>query len=128
MSGIASESLTGGRLNAELAKAVVRIHNRYVGRGPDRGRAFFRDNIVVVVLEEILTKAEHSLIRAGKADLVTLMRRHFQATMETELIANVERLTGCKVVAFMNDNHADPDIAAEIFVLDRPVPGGPQAR
>jgi hypothetical protein len=27
------------------------------------------------------------------------------------------------VVAFMNDNHIDPDVVAELFVLDRPVPG-----
>jgi uncharacterized protein YbcI len=30
----------------------------------------------------------------------------------------IERLTGHKVVAFMSGNHIDPDMAAEIFVLD----------
>ena len=29
-------------------------------------------------------------------------------------------LTGRKVVAFMSANHIDPDLAAEIFVLDGP--------
>ena len=32
--------------------------------------------------------------------------------------ADVERLTGRKVAAFMSDNHVDPDIAAETFVLE----------
>jgi hypothetical protein len=31
-------------------------------------------------------------------------------------------LITCKVTAFMNDNHIDPDIALEVFVLHRPVP------
>lgn len=117
--------MTGGRLNAELAKAVVGVHNRYVGRGPSRGHAFFRNNIVVIVMEETLTKAEHSLIDCGDQDIVMSMRRRFQSAMEVDLIGEVERLTGCKVIAFMSDSHIDPDMAAELFVLDRPVPGEP---
>ncbi|HLI33016.1 MAG TPA: Na-translocating system protein MpsC family protein [Solirubrobacteraceae bacterium] len=122
------EQLSGGRLNAALAKAVVKIHNEYVGRGPSRGHAFFRNNVVVVVMEETLTKAEHSLIASGSKDLVLRMRREFQRTMERDLVAVVEELTRCKVVAFMSDNHLSPDMAAEIFVLDRPLPGEPAER
>jgi uncharacterized protein YbcI len=33
----------------------------------------------------------------------------------------VERLTGRKVVAFISGNNTNPDIASELFVLDRPV-------
>ena len=122
-----AERLSGGRLNSALAKAVVGVHNRYVGRGPEKGHAFFRNNVVVVVMEEMLTKAEHTLIDAGNRELVMDMRRKFQATMEVDLVAEVERLTGCRVVAFMSDSHVGPDMAAELFVLDRPVPGEPTA-
>lgn len=117
------EQLTGGRLNAAIAKAVVQIHNQYLGRGPSKGQAFFRDGVVVVVMQETLTKAEYSLAESGSEEQVLRMRREFQRTMEADLIAAVERLTGCHVVAFMSDNHLDPDIAAELFVLDRSVPG-----
>lgn len=122
-----TDQLIGGRLNAELAKAVVGVHNQYVGRGPSKGQAFYRNNVVVVILQEILTKAERSLIQCGKTDMVMTMRRQFQATMERDLIAEVQRLTGCTVVAFLSDTHVDPDMAAELFVLDRPVPGEPAA-
>ena len=117
------EQLTGGRLNAALAKAVVRIHNQYLGRGPARGQAFFRDNIVVVVMHETLLKAERSLIDAGRKQHVLAMRHEFQEAMEADLVAAVESLTGRRVIAFMSDSHVDPDMAAELFVLDRPVPG-----
>src|SRR4051794_37202191 len=33
----------GGELNASVARAAVRLHRSYVGRGPTRARAFFRD-------------------------------------------------------------------------------------
>lgn len=120
-----SEQLTGGRLNAALADACVRIHNQYLGRGPSKAQAFFRDRVVVVVMEETLTKAERSLAESGRTDHVMTMRREFQSTMEEDLNRVVEDLTGCRVVAFMSDSHLDPDIAGELFILDRPVPGEP---
>jgi uncharacterized protein YbcI len=33
----------------------------------------------------------------------------------------IEKLTDRRVVAFFSSNHIDPDLAAEIFVLDRPM-------
>lgn len=35
--------------------------------------------------------------------------------------AKVEELTGGRVTAFMSTNHVEPDVAAQILVLDRPV-------
>lgn len=121
-----AEQLTGGRLNAAIANAVVRIHSQYLGKGPSKGQAFFRDRVIVVVMEETLTKAERSLADSGREDHVLAMRQEFQRTMEADLVAAVEGLTGCRVAAFMSDNHIAPDMAAELFVLDRPVPGEPE--
>ena len=33
----------------------------------------------------------------------------------------IEELTGRKVIGFMSDNHIDPDLAVEVFVLE-PLP------
>lgn len=46
------------------------------------------------------------------------MRRTFQSTMREDATAAIEELTGRQVVAFMSDNHVDPDIAVEISVLE----------
>jgi uncharacterized protein YbcI len=115
-----SERLTGGRLNAALANAIVQIHNEYLGRGPSKGKAFFRDTVIVVLMEETMTKAERSLANSGREDIVLARRLEFLRTMEDDVIEAVEGLTGCKVVAFMSDTHIDPDMAVEVFVLDRP--------
>jgi uncharacterized protein YbcI len=114
--------LTGGQLNAAIARAVVRIHRDYVGRGPTKAQAFFRGNVVVVVMHDVMTRAELTLVADGQDDAVRKMRRGFQNAMRAELSGAVEQLTGSKVEAFLNDNHIDPDIAVEVFVLDRPVP------
>ena len=41
--------------------------------------------------------------------------------MEAEFRAAVERLTDRKVIAFISGNQIDPDIAAELFILDEPL-------
>jgi hypothetical protein len=40
--------------------------------------------------------------------------------MRTDMIAIIERNTNRKVLAFLSDNHIDPDIAVESFVLASP--------
>ena len=59
-------------------------------------------------------------MRAGHGDAVISMRHRFQLAMRAAAVAEVEKLTGSRVTSFMSTNHIDPDLAAEIFVLDVP--------
>jgi uncharacterized protein YbcI len=54
-------------------------------------------------------------------DAVHALRSGLQPAMQAELTDVVERLTGCVVEAFMSANHIDPDLAAQLFVLDRSI-------
>jgi uncharacterized protein YbcI len=107
-----------GALAASISTAVVHVFTAYTGRGPTRARTTIDGDLVVVILQDGLTKAEHALVRAGKEDEVLRLRRVFQETMSDDLIVAVERLTQRTVQAFMSANHTDPDAAAEIFLLD----------
>lgn len=122
---------SGGQLNSAIASAIVHIQREYMGRGPTRARAFYRRDVIVVVMEDILTKAERSLVADGDTESVLRVRRRYQDTMRDQMVEAVEELTGAKVVAFMSDNHVDPDMTAELFVLDEPLPAqqpGPDDR
>jgi uncharacterized protein YbcI len=118
-----SEAPVGGELNAAVARAVVGIHHDYVGRGPMKARAFFRHDILVVLLEEVMTPIERSLAAGKRPEAVQALRSEFTQTMRDALVAAVELLSGSKVKALMSDSHVDPDMEAHVFVLDRPVPG-----
>ena len=113
----------GGELNAAITRAVVRVHSQYVGRGPTKAQTFYRGPVVVTVMENAMTKAERSLVADGERDVVLGTRQKFQRTMKEDLVREIERITGCKVIAFMSDNHVEPDLAAELFFLDAPVDG-----
>jgi uncharacterized protein YbcI len=114
-----SERPPQGLLASALANFVVGKLREYTGRGPTRARAYVNDDLVTVVLQDTLTKGERSLVRDGKAELVKSSRYAYQQTMRADLVTGVERLTGRTVVAFLSDNHFDPDVAVESFVLAR---------
>ena len=57
--------------------------------------------------------------RRGRGAAVLEIRKRWQNIMRTEMSEEIEELTGRKVVGFMSDSHIDPDLAVEVFVLER---------
>ena len=112
---------TSGPHGLAISNLVVRLLSEYTGRGATQARTHFNDNLVTVVVQDLMTKGERSLIRDGRSDLVLETRRAYQHTMGGELSAGVEDITGRKVVAFLSANHLEPDVAIESFML---APGG----
>jgi len=96
------------------------MHHRYLGRGPKTASTSHNGNVLVTLMHEVLTHAEKSLTENGQIDAVNTIRHLFQEAMAADFREAVERLTGGKVVAFISGNHIDPDIAAELFILDGP--------
>ena len=107
----------GGSKAAAISNYVVRTMSEYTGRGPTKARTYLSDDLVTVVLQDTLTKGERSLVGDDKAELVLTMRKTYQGTMRRVLVAGVEDILGRSVIAFMSDNHIEPDIAVEVFLL-----------
>jgi uncharacterized protein YbcI len=101
-----------------ISKATVKLLLEYTGRGPTKARTYISQDLISVVLQDTLTKGELSLVREGENKLVMETRRAFQRTMSDDMVAAVEEHSGRKVRAFLSDNHIDPDIAVESFVLE----------
>jgi uncharacterized protein YbcI len=120
------EPQTQGEVAQQISNAIVALMREYTGRGATQSRTYVHENLVVCVMHDSLTKGERSLVTNGEKKFVLEMRRKFQETMRSEMIEIVERLTRRKVAAFMSDNHVDPDVAAETFVLElrEPLPAG----
>jgi uncharacterized protein YbcI len=113
-----------GPLSLAISNAVVGMLREYTGRGPTKARTTIRENVVLVMLEQTLTKGEQSLVSKGRSDKVLEIRHEFQKAMRDECCQKVAELTGRNVLAFLSANHIDPDIGGEIFVLDGPPQNG----
>jgi uncharacterized protein YbcI len=107
-----------GTTASAISSAVVQLMREYTGRGPTKARTYIDEDLITVVLQDTLTMGERSLVRDGEVDLVLTSRKAFQRTMSSQLIAAVERHSGRSVFAFLSDNHIDPDVAIESFLLN----------
>jgi uncharacterized protein YbcI len=110
-----------GGVASAISTRTVQVMHEHTGRGPTKARTIIDRDFVTVVMEDSLTHAERNLVKSGLATKVLETRHDFQRLMSEELIGLVEDETGRKVRAFMSDNHIDPDVAAEVFVLE-PIP------
>jgi uncharacterized protein YbcI len=111
-----------GLVNADLARAIVRCYRAHLGRGPEKTKAFYKDDVVVVVMQRAMTRAEQTLVTTGNDDAVHAMRRAVNETVRTAIAACVEDVTTCKVVAMTSAVDPAADVVSCVFLMDRPVP------
>jgi uncharacterized protein YbcI len=108
----------GTALHGAISQAIVRLMADRTGRGPTKARTTIDRDLVVVLLGNSLTPGERYLADSDRTEQVIEMRRAYQDAMRSDCVAAVEDLTGRTVVAFMSANHIEPDLAAEVFVLE----------
>jgi len=102
---------------AMISTAAVQLLHEYTGRGPTKAKTLIHEDLVTIVLADTLTAGERKLVETGRSDRVLQLRADYQAVMRNDLVALVEGQVHRKVVAFMSQNHIDPDLAVELFVL-----------
>ena len=104
-------------VSSQISETAVQLLREYTGRGPTKAKTTISTESVLVVLGDTLTRGERQLVATGKADRVLTLRHDFQLVMRDELVGAVEAATGREVIAFLSQNHIDPDLAVEVFIL-----------
>jgi uncharacterized protein YbcI len=112
------ETVTSGLMGAAISNSMVGLLHRYTGRGPTKARTTIGDDVIICVMGATLTKGEQTLAHTGRTELVLESRRAFQEAFQADAIASVQEISHRRVVAFMSNNHIDPDLAVEVFVLE----------
>ena len=113
----ASEQHSGGSELAAISNGIVQLLRETYGRGPTKAKSYLNDNIVLVVLEDILTTVERTLVDRGEEDLVRRVRLRFQEVEAKQFTGAVEELTGRPVVAYNSQVTLHPPVGFEMFVL-----------
>ncbi len=97
---------------------MVELYAGVYGHDRTTATTYINDNIVVCVLESILTEGEMAQIAEGHSSGVIDGRVAFQTDTEDEFTAAIERLIRRNVTAFMSANQTSPGIACELFFLE----------
>lgn len=79
-----------GSLAMAISNMMVKLVHEYTGRGPQRARTTINQDVIVVVLGDVLTKAERKLAENGGADQAVATRRAVQMIMREEAVAEIE--------------------------------------
>ena len=101
---------------------MVRLYSEFYDHRRTTATTYINDNVVVCVLEDILSSHESEEIADGQSRRVLDGRIAFQEGAEDAFTAAVERLTHRRVTAFLSGNQTAPGIACELFFLEAPPP------
>jgi uncharacterized protein YbcI len=116
---MAETGTRAGSVLLEISNALVGIHKEFYGRGPTKARTYVWDDLVVVVLQGGYSRAEQTLVEAGRDEAVTQTRLAMQETIEDASREAIERLTARTVRSFMSANDPEQELQTEIYLLER---------
>jgi uncharacterized protein YbcI len=116
---------TKGQIEAEISEAVVKFEKEFMGRGPLETKTYLLDDIVLVRLKGVLTKAEQHLAQAGDTvergrKLIKQVRIELLEKGRPLLEAIVQDVTHIKVKSLHTDISTITGDQVIIFVLDSP--------
>ena len=106
-----------GEVLSEVANAISKIKADFFGRGPEGGKAYVNDNLLVVVLRGGLLDVEETLIERGRADKVRDLRLTWQEELDAEITQQIERITGLKVVDYHSQILVRARVIVELFLI-----------
>ncbi len=110
---------TRGETKTEISNAMVALHRKQFGRGPEQARTIMEGDLVTCVLEGVLTSSEENMVRGGGEGSVADSRSFMQRHDSEEFIAVIEDATGRRVKNFVSGiNPNDGGTATEVFVLE----------
>lgn len=117
MSNGRTQSAHGSSL-AAISRRMVALSKEYYGKGPTSARTYHLGDLVVVLLRGGYTPAEQALLQEGHTKAVLEQRAALHEVMRPRLKQVVEEELRRGVCAFMNTMHHDPDVNAELFLLE----------
>lgn len=96
-----------GEIEARITEAFVKFERDYMGRGPTAARTYWIDDMVLVRLQGVITRAEQHLAAADATgrgrDLIKQTRIELLEKARPEISRIIEELTGHRIRSLHND-------------------------
>ena len=106
------------KADGQLATVIVQRYRERFGRGPTVSKAHIGRDFAVVVLGDVQTDVERSLVAEGEVESVELLRRRIRQMAADEFCAATEEVVGRKVLAMLGDHNARANSSVLLFLLE----------
>jgi uncharacterized protein YbcI len=115
---------TKGQIEAEISEAMTRFEKEHMGRGPLETKTYLVEDMVLVRLKGVLTKAEHKLIKSDR----NIRARELIKQVRIELIEDgrsilediLKGILRRKIKSLHTDVSTETGEKMILFTLDRP--------
>jgi uncharacterized protein YbcI len=112
-----------GQIESEISDAITKFEKEHMGRGPLETKTYLIEDMVVVRLKGVLTKAEHALVKSDR----NIRARELVKQVRIELIESgrslLEDMIKAAVRRKVKSIHTDiSTVTGEkmiVFILDR---------
>jgi uncharacterized protein YbcI len=108
---------THGELLLAVSNALVRLYKMHYGKGPTQARVYYQEDLLTCVLRDVHTRAEQTLIAAGRGESVRAQRDELHEVVAGDFKQAIEQITGRRVVGAFSAGQEEPSMTVETFVL-----------
>lgn len=113
-----------GMIEAEISEAMIKFEKEYMGRGPLETRTHIVEDMVIVRLTKVLTRAEEQLTKTAEGlALIKKVRVTLLEEARHLLEAIIKDITDTTVLSMHTDISTTTGERVIIFVLDRNLEG-----
>ena len=115
---------TKGQIEAEISEMVTRFEKEHMGRGPLETKTYLVEDMIIVRLKGILTRAEHELVKSERngrgRDLIKQVRIELMETGRPFLESAIRDITRRRVRSLHADISTSTGEKIIILTLERP--------
>lgn len=112
-----------GELEAKITEAIVKFEREFMGRGPTEARTYLIDDLVLVRLKGVITRAESHLANADPSgrgrDLIKQTRTELLEKARPQLAAIIHATLGIPIKSLHTDISVRTGERMIIFTLER---------
>ena len=105
------EQSSRNQVAEQVSNAIVAWFKERAGRGPTQTKAYLADDHLLVLLRNVQTTVERTLVDHDHGDLVEHLRRRVRDIHRDEICALVARTTDRRVATMLSDHDPATDTA-----------------
>jgi len=108
-----------GMIEAEISEALIKFEKEYMGRGPIETRTYVIEDMVIVRMKGVLTRAETQLTKSGEGlDLIKKVRIKLIEEARPVLFALLGEITGRECRSMHTDISTVSGERVLVFTMD----------
>ncbi len=115
---------TKGQIEAEICEAIIKFEKEYMGRGPLETKAYIVDDMILIRLKGVLTKAEEQLVNTEDAsgrELIKKVRIELLEKGKSLLEIVIKDITKSEVISMHSDISVKTGERVIIFTMNKKI-------